>query len=268
MEGLRPLLIFLGDVMPHSTYDDTPASPATSIGDLRKRIKYRLGWPQTKLEVKTDQIDEQIRYSIKKFHKHALGLATKRQFLVFWLIPGQTLYTLPVEVNRLFDWQLDTSLTGINTLFTLENYLWNYGFLNFLDFQSGQFTLLSYHLVLDYIETLRRYVSGKYRFQFNEWTRQLIVEPEPDTTELAMIHVETKVDEEYLYDSDWVEDYATAKTKLIIGEIRSKFSGATLPGIGATLNGPELKQEAMEAIKDLELQLKMEESDGWKIYWG
>jgi len=251
-----------------STYDDVAASPATSYGQLRRRIQYRLGWPQVKLEINKYQIDEQITYAVKKFHKHAAGLATKRKMLLFWLIPGQQYYTLPAEVHRMMNYDLDTSITGINTLFTLENYLWNYGFLNFMDFQSGQFTLLSYHLVLSYIEDLRRYVSGKYRMQYNQWNRQLFVEPDPDSTQLAMLEVETKIDAEYLYDSDWVEDYATQKCKYLIGEIRSKYSGATLPGIGATLNGETMKSEAKEEMDRLKEQLLSEEAEGWPLFTG
>lgn len=251
-----------------SNYDETPVAPTTDIGTLKKRVKYKLGWPLVKLEITDDQISEQINYALRWFYKHATGTATKRKYLVFWLIPGQQYYTLPAEVIEVTDYTLDTSITGINTLFTLENYLWNYGFLNFFDIQRGQFTLLSYHLVLNYIETLRRYVTGKYLFQFNKWTRQLFVQPDPDTTNLAMIEVITKVDSDYLYDALWVEDYTAARCKYIIGEVRSKYSGATLPGIGATLNGDTMKSEALEEMQRLEERLMKEDAEGYPVMVG
>jgi len=251
-----------------SSYEDIPLTPTTDIGDLKKRIKYRLGWPQLKLEIQHDQIVEQIKYAIRWYYKFATGTSSYKQWLLFWLIPGQKWYTLPDEVITVTDYSLDTSLSGINTLFTLENYLWNYGFLNFFDIQRGQFSLLSYHLVLDYIETLKRYVTGKYHYQYVEWRKQLYVEPSPDSTQLSMIECVTKVPEDYMYSSLWIEDYAAARCKLIIGEIRSKFSGALLPGLGSPLNGPEMKSEARAEIEILEKRLRSEESEGFPIIIG
>jgi hypothetical protein len=248
--------------------DDQPASPATSIGALRKRLKYNLGWPQVKLEVDQDQIDESINYAIKWYHRYAQGTATKRRYLLFELIPYQQYYQLPAEVYYVTDYSLDTSVTGINTLFTLENWLWNYGFLNFFDIQRGQFTLLNYHLTMDYVETLRRYITGEYKFEYNEWDRRLQIQPEPDSTEVAMIECVIKVDDEYLYDALWVEDYATQKVKYKIGEIRSKYSGATLAGTQAQLNGESMKQEAQTEIERLEERLRNEEAEGWPVMVG
>ncbi|MFA6383697.1 MAG: hypothetical protein WCX17_04745 [Parcubacteria group bacterium] len=73
-----------------------------------------------------------------------------------------------------------------------------------------------------------------------------------------------------LYDYGWVEDYATARTKLTLGLVRRKFANFTALGNqGTTMDGAELISEAKEEIEALETSLQLQEVFvGWPIIIG
>ncbi|MFW6046450.1 MAG: hypothetical protein ACOCP4_01520 [Candidatus Woesearchaeota archaeon] len=78
------------------------------------------------------------------------------------LSSGINEYELPAGVTEVVKVkQFDTAGGGINTLFSVQNYLYNTGVLSFLD-SIGTYGLLDYHLALDFIDTLDRYIPDKY----------------------------------------------------------------------------------------------------------
>jgi len=60
---------------------------------------------------------------------------------------------------------------------------------------------------------------------------------------------------------NWIQKYALAVAKGILGEIRSKYSMLPSPGGGAQLNGATLKQESTQEMQLLEQQLIQEIED-------
>jgi hypothetical protein len=54
----------------------------------------------------------------------------------------------------------------------------------------------------------------------------------------------------------WVQEYAYAFCKMILGEARGKFSQIAGPQGGTSLNGDALKSEAKEEMQKLEEDLK------------
>jgi hypothetical protein len=57
------------------------------------------------------------------------------------------------------------------------------------------------------------------------------------------------------YGGPWLQDYALAQCKLMLGQARSKFSQVAGPGGGTTLNGDALKAEGQAEIEKLEIEL-------------
>ena len=70
-----------------------------------------------------------------------------------------------------------------------------------------------------------------------------------------------------LYDSLWVEDYGVAKTKVVLGLIRRKFSNfSALGNQGTGMDGSDLVSEGKEEMERLEEQLMSREVHlGWPI---
>ena len=76
-----------------------------------------------------------------------------------------------------------------------------------------------------------------------------------------MVHVWNQKPEATLlndpYTGVWIRDYATARSKMMLGEARSKFtSGLPGPGGSVTLNGEQLKAEAQQEMDRLEIELQ------------
>ena len=73
---------------------------------------------------------------------------------------------------------LDQAKVGINTLFSIQNQMWNAGIIDFQNLTQG-LTLLSYHLVLDFLEVLDRYSSSNYQWSFDQMEGVLTIDPPP-----------------------------------------------------------------------------------------
>jgi hypothetical protein len=58
------------------------------------------------------------------------------------------------------------------------------------------------------------------------------------------------------YAFPWIQDYAYALSKMILGEARSKFASLAGPQGGTQLNGTALIAEGKEEIQKLEEDLK------------
>ncbi|MFW6029246.1 MAG: hypothetical protein ACOCRO_03230 [Halanaerobiales bacterium] len=71
-------------------------------------------------------------------------------------------YELPSGVTEIVKVkELDVSSQGINTLFSVQNYMYNQGILSFLD-NVGNYSMIDYHMALDFIELLDRYTPSYY----------------------------------------------------------------------------------------------------------
>jgi len=79
-------------------------------------------------------------------------------------------------------------------------------------------------------------------------TQILVTKPPTSSNTSVVMTLEGLSD---VWNDRWLKAYATAKIKYQWGSNLSKFAGIQLPG-GVTLDGPSLKEEAEEAIKDLE----------------
>jgi hypothetical protein len=121
--------------------------------------------------------------------------------------------------------------------------------------------LASYELFTEYQSLAMRMFGGHIQFTFNPVTKRCVITRKvPEGGEVVMLWVYNyKPDQVILSDYasfPWVQDYAFAKAKFMVGEARSKFSTLAGPSGGTTLNGGELKQEAQAMMDKLEEDLR------------
>lgn len=252
---------------------------------LAEKIKRRLGYPMVKVELDPTQIADAIDYARKKFIKWASGNATHETYFTIMLSGGQAIYELPVGVTEVLAYSSTGASSGINTLFTIDNFLYNQGMYEaLLHYDSSGYSMVSYHIARDFLETVRRYTPDKYSYKYHQYTNQLEIQPPPRTGNALRIDgftydspgfvlLRTMMLEsatlpnyseentfENFYGYDWVFDYATAECKMMLGLIRRKFSNfASLGNVGISLDGDSLVSEAKEEMDSLEEKLKLEE---------
>lgn len=270
--------------------------------NLIELIRRRLGYPMIKIELDPVQISDAIDYARGKWIKWASGNATQETWFTIALSAGQNFYDMPTGVTEIIGYNSTGSSSGggINTLFTLDNFLYNQGMFEALYRQSGdEYTIVSYHIARDFLETVRRYTPDKYNWKYHRYANQLEIHPAPDAgntlTVTTTAGTTATIDSpgfiliqsmmingssydgwtsgdsnEDFYGEDWIFDYALAECKIILGRVRTKFSQFT--GLGTTglpMDGESLLQEGIEEKRELKETLQLEESyEGLGIYLG
>lgn len=248
---------------------------------LTERIKRDLGWPLVKVELTEDQIDDAIDDSVFEYVRWATSNANEEVFFTISLSAGQSLYDLPEGVITVLDYDDSggSSTGGVNTLFTVESFLYTMGY--YPDLGRNYGNLVSYHMALDFLKNLDRYVTNKYVYRYFERTNQLQLIPIPDEQQYVLIRAFMKkgsalgswTEEDFnedLYSESWVRRYSLTLSKEKLGYIRRKFSNfQSLGGSSIQLDGDQLIQEAREEKERLLEELKNDQSwEGMDILIG
>ena len=255
--------------------------------ELRELIKRRLGYPIVKVELHDSQIDDAIMAAREQYLKWAVGTATTEVFFTLALSADVGEYEMPSGVTEVVSVkEFDTAMSGINTLFSVQNYLYNQGVFSFLN-NVGNYSMVDYHLALDFMDLLDRYSPDYYIHRYNKVENTLILKPTPSATSTSVGYL--IIDSYMLADTDettrgpvtdsmfnvmwgktWVQDYATARAKYTLGLIRRKFASFQSIGTeGISLDGDSLVSEAKDEMTDLMERIKLDEiSEGWGITLG
>jgi hypothetical protein len=169
-----------------------------SKGDLADLIRRRLGEPVIKVELTTQQIFDAIDYAKQKWVKWGVGNSMVETYFTLLLLAGQNFYDLPIGVVDVADYDDKGSDYGINTLFTLDNFLYSRGFFNSLMWTGGYgYSLLSYHIALDFLKTVDRYTPSIYNYKYHKYTNQIEVHPFPPSGNVLDLADENGVNRTY-----------------------------------------------------------------------
>lgn len=269
--------------------------------DLAEHIKQKLGHPMVKVELDPTQLFLAIDIARNKFIKWAVGQATQETFITVMLSAGQHVYDLPIGVTEVVSYEDRQGTYGdINTLFTIDNFLYNQGAFDMLLNTTGDnYSMISYHIARDFLETVQRYTPSVYNYKYHRYTNQIEVHPSPPSgSSLNIVNSEgttVTVDspgwvllrtfmiegsslenwangntDNNFYESDWIFDYALAESKIMLGRIRSKFAQfASIGNTGISLDGDALLQEGITEKQELKETLLLEEGfEGYGISIG
>ncbi len=263
--------------------------------DLAAKLRRRLGYPMIKVELSDEHIYDAIDYARDKFIKWAVGQSTVETFFTMALSAGQTIYPLPTGVTEVVHYKDSGggSGGGINTLFTIDNFLYQHGMYEALyntAMSGGGFTMISYHIARDFLKTLTRYTPSKYNWKYHRFSNELEIQPAPPTGSALTITqdgTDFTIDspgfvllrsymmegsthtsdwasgdsDTNFYTSDWIFDYAHAMCLMTLGRIRSKFANfASVGNTGISMDGDSLLSEGKEEIMRLEETLRLEEA--------
>ena len=114
----------------------------------------------------------------------------------------------------------------------------------------GEFYLLQSHL-----EQMRKILSQEGSLDILN-NRYLQIHTRPVKIQTVLLEFRA-LDSDTIHPSyrNWIQKYALAISKGILGEIRSKYAMLPSPGGGAQLNGQALKEESVKEMDLLEQQL-------------
>ena len=226
----------------------------------------RLGFPVVRVELTDFQIKTAIDEAITKLDYHAPDWCT--QFCTFAASAGRALYELPQVVMNNFRQatyhkQL-LSLAASNGTLEFDFFI-KYFQDNFLfrDFSVGD-----YYLTISHLEMIRKILGNDGTMNVVNG-RYLNIAPTPQVNQEVLVEFKA-IDSDTLhpYFINWLQKYALAICKVILGQIRGKYQTLPSPAGGAQLNGDALIQQGTEEQAKLveDLLLEIEEPPGFSTF--
>ena len=257
----------LGDTEIYSTAIDSSKLNTGTLADgvelshfeqtVKDFILARLGHPVVRVELTDFQIKTSIDESITNLDYHAPFWAI--QVASFETSAGVNAYELPLHIayNLNYCAYKKSLLSLQNQAGTLEfDFFIKYFQDNFL---FSNFSVSDFYLLQTHLETIRKVLS-----QEGSWDlvngNILQVYPTPTYNGQTVILVYRALDTYTMhpYYKNWIQRYALAVAKGVLGEIRGKYKSLPSPGGGASLNGADLMQQSIQEKERLKEELLSE----------
>lgn len=245
------------DIIP-SSLNINSLNDVVEFNNFEKSIKYyvqsMLGAPLVRVELSEIQYKIAVDEAITKFAYHAPHW--DRQMFVFNTSAGIGTYELPkMVIDNISYVVYKKSLLSIqNQSGTLEfDFFIRYFQDNFLfnDFQIGDFLLMQMHL-----EMVRKVLGQEGSWDIID-NKYLQLYPVPVFDNLPVVVEYRALNSNTIHNAyrNWIQKYALAIAKGILGQIRGKYKTLPGPGGGSQLNGEELVAQSREEKEFLEKQL-------------
>jgi hypothetical protein len=234
---------------------------------IRDFILARLGHPVVRVELTDFQIKTIIDEAITNLDYHAPFWTT--QIATFECSAGVNTYVLPMHIAYNLSY-----VVYKKSLLSIQNMAGSLEFDFFIkyfqdNFLFSNFSVSDFYLMQQHLETMRKILS-----QEGSWDilngNILQIYPVPVINGQTVILVYRALDAATLhpYYKNWIQRYALAVAKGVLGEVRGKYATLPSPGGGAKLNGAELSQASMiekEKLKE-ELLSEIEEPPAFTMF--
>ena len=226
-------------------------------------LKGQLGWPQVCVELSEEQFNIAIDNALDEFRRRADNAYTHNH-VAFTLKKNQSKYYLNdprndshrivnvLKIHRI-------NMLGVSALSSEANIYAQTFFNQF--FQGSMVDLTSLHLTHQLSETFEKIFAGNLVFSWDEASRQLTILRRimQDEERVIIECVMERTEQELLLDrwaKQWLQGWAHAELKEMLGMIRSKYSsGLPGPNGGISLNGDLLLSEARADFEELLRQI-------------
>jgi hypothetical protein len=243
-----------------SSLDSSVFSSSSSLSSV-----FDIGLPEFEI------VDKTLYSSITSFNS-SLGSAFRESVKKVVSIESQE--STAAEYSNVFDYDAmdyrkvisvtefeEGSNQGVNTLFTLEQTLAQQTYFSYAMGNYG-FDLVSWYTLKEWLDTREKLLAIRRDLKFDERTQYLQMYPQPGKSRFYGViscYLERPIRD--LVKEQWVYEYAVALSKIVIGRVRSKFTGVSLLG-GGSLNY-DLLQEGLTEKKELEQMLLTGASAGF-----
>ena len=225
---------------------------------LFKEIMLLLGSQMVDVELDPEHVDLSIKMGIQKLRQQSDGALLEKDIFLH-LTPNTTEYTLPEEVQevrRLYRRGVGAYTNGGINFDPVDAAFYNIYLLQ--PNRSGG--LATWDFYNEFLETTERVFASQLNFTWDVNSHKLTIIRRPTADEDVGVRVYARKSEDDMindpYCGPWLRSYATAYSKMMLGQARGKFpSGFPGPTGNVQLNGNELKQEAVLEIEKLEKEL-------------
>ncbi len=230
-----------------------------------EEIKLRLGASMVDLELDPEDYELSVKMAFRRYRMRS-SRALEESFIMLPVSKQTSIYTLPNEVQEVRSvYRSNMGAIGnagaaidpfgaafVNNIYMVQNPGGIPG--------GGAGTLALYDFAMQYQEQVGRMFGRDLQFTWNAGTKKINFHRTFRGDEKVALHCHmTKPDDVLLndpYARVWLQDFSVAVCKQMLGEGRGKFSSYAGPQGGVTMNGAELKQEAVAEQERLENELK------------
>jgi hypothetical protein len=224
---------------------------------IRDFILARLGHPVVRVELTDFQIKTVIDEAITNLDYHAPFWTT--QIATFEAKAGCNTYVLPMHIayNLSYVAYKKSLLSIQNMAGTLEfDFFIKYFQDNFL---FSNFSVSDFYLMQTHLESMRKILSQEGSWDIlNGNILQLYPVPVINGQPVILVYRALDAATLHPYYKNWIQRYALAVAKGVLGEVRGKYATLPSPGGGAKLNGAELLQASMIEKEKLKEELLSE----------
>jgi hypothetical protein len=219
-----------------------------------------LGGGMVDVELDPVHYETALNKALIKFRQRSDN-SVEESYFFMPTVEDQNEYTLPneiVEVRQIFRRSIGSRSGGGDggTLFEPFNLAYTNTYLMSGTNLGG---LATYNFFTQYQELVGRMFGSFIEFKWNTATKKLTLLQRPRTQEnLLLMCYNYRPDEQLLEDylaKQWIKDYTLATAKFMLGEAREKFATIAGPQGGTSLNGSQLKSEALAELEKLEKEV-------------
>jgi len=219
-----------------------------TAGDLEGYILRQLGSPIVDVELTSDQIQDQIDYTIKEFSSFAWDGQLKE--VVILKVDGRGFYQLPEFI---------TNILALKSMQGFQNYgrnyipdRWSEQF--FQMFESNSTGIDAIISISNEFTLYEKYMQVELNYYFNPYKNQVQILEEYKGNiliEYTYMYQPDKVDK--IYNHQWVKDMSTARCRYLQSTTTGKYASALVGG--ATINYDDMRSKAETEIENLKEQL-------------
>lgn len=221
---------------------------------LKNRVYEEFGYPSVKVEITDSQFITIIHSAVEYINTYSPKSIEIKKLIY----PSQTDYTFE---------ELDRDMTAILDAYYSMDYHIMQGAppeILFPDISvikaSNDATILSDYIVKAGQHSLAKTIFGCTPSQTLIGPRTIRINPKPIMETIIVLKVSTAHDENLgsldEYERNWLIKFCIAKTAKILGRIRTKFTGVTLPLGDLNSDGASLITESIESEKELIAEIK------------
>lgn len=202
---------------------------------LKTYILENLGHPLITVEITDSQLEICINDAVEYFTKYCM----QDQDFVAQNLSGYVEnvgITLPGNITGIFalDDMSVSTYGDFNTLFSIPNSMLNSGMLS-IPYSDTGLGWINWELFQQNLDMMKRMLGGGFQFEYNPRNKILKLFPDPTKENLQgsiVFGVNVIRPETMQYGEEWVKKYSLALSKIIVGRVRSKYSGVQLLGGG------------------------------------
>lgn len=231
------------------------------LEDIRRYVKLRLGAGVIRVELKDEHIDAASMEALRVYSRHRPLLRYQKVDLI------ESVVNYPLDSDVIGVYKMDfvhrqVSLAVVEDIFHRRYY-------------EPIHDMDTYIHYLQYIDTLKRVLSIEPDWHFERPSKAhdtpylYIHAPNQANTMLALaiLVVKRRLHQVPYLHEDWVQRYALAFCKEILGRVRGKWSNIPAPAGGQGLDAQTLLAESANEFRELDLEVKRWQVDMPPI-WG